>query len=112
FKTSRFPRSFPPLGIHDTVIAIGDQIVSVHGSGIFFEDQEIVKVSAVVAKETTDSWLTICFSESGKAIVQQQSIRGCTAAAAAMLFLNYGKRPDYQKLRRCNLGTFKTQEEE
>ncbi|CRX38653.1 hypothetical protein [Estrella lausannensis] len=111
-QESRWQRRIPPLGIHDTVIGIGYGMVSLHGSPNFMRDDEIVKVGAISGNKTIDPEITIHHLESGKAILQQQSMKGASAASVAMLFLDHGHRPDLQKLRRANSGVIKLQQEQ
>lgn len=111
-QESVLQRRVPPLGVYDTVIGIGDRIVSLHGTPHFMQDNEIIRVGAVLERKKISPGLCIEYTDSGKVIMQQQSMRGSSAAAAAMLFLDHGKLPDYQKLRRSNSGDIKMQEQQ
>lgn len=101
-------RRIPPIGWCDTIIFKNGMIKSVHGSGELFNDSEILEkleiVKRVVIKRFIDSNLYAEYTRHGKAIIQQQGTRGCTAATAAMLIMDNGKQPDIQQLRIRNLG--------
>lgn len=96
-------RHYPPLGLMDTMI--GGK--SAHGQGDCFLNDEIVKKIPVVRrKKLTDNGNSIYarYTVHNKAIIQQQGVRGCTAAVAAMLILDYGKQPRLRELAYRNLG--------
>lgn len=91
-------RRIPPLSMIDTQIVVDGKFTSEHGSVDFFTDDEILEnlnIIKTVIQEDTE----IRYTKNGKAILQQQATRGCTAATAAMLILDNGKEPDYWGLR-------------
>jgi hypothetical protein len=91
-------RRIPPLSLIDTLIVVDGEFTSEHGTVDFFTDDEILEnlnIIKTVIKENTE----IRYTKNGKAILQQQATRGCTAATAAMLMLDNGKEPNYWGLR-------------
>lgn len=109
-KVVSVKRSQPPLGMHDSVVGFGGKMDSPRGSALFFEDEEIQSVSSIVAIEELPSGMKIYRSENNKVVLQQQSKRGCTAAAGTMLILDHGKKADLNVLPRCNLWSTKVLE--
>lgn len=119
FKISR---RTPPLAICDTIIFKDGKIAGAHNRGVkphFFQDHEIIQVHAVLRKQLLDGenpfpeadqwgveWRPIYaeYSAHQKPIIQQAAMRGCTAAATAMLIMDHGKQCDVQGLRMRNLG--------
>lgn len=101
-------RAIPPVSIMDTQRAPG---VSVHGTTELFKDNEIVEKLDIIRREkiVMDSKVFVSYTKHGKAIIQQQATRGCTAATAAMLIVDHGKQPDLQVLRMRNLGNDENQ---
>jgi len=107
-------RKFPPYGFADTVIghrnAKGEMVIqSIHGQHLIFQNEEIVTEHAVIRKEFLQgSEIAVGFTEHGKPIIQQQGVRGCTAATAAMLIYEHGGEVNIDGmggLQWCNLGT-------
>lgn len=121
-------RRHPPLSQVDTVrVDHLGKTASAHGQGDLFKDKEIVEVHQVVDKQlisndppekkpqdnnfelsnpfaTHFSPVYVEYSNNRKAIIQQQAIRGCTAAAAAMLIVDMGGQCNVDTLRMRNLG--------
>ena len=97
-------RKTPPLSLCDTIIGTGSGIFSAHGVGTLFTDDEIIEKLNVVKKVEFGPDAFIYYTKNGKAIIQQQATRGCTAAAAAMLIMDHGKTPNFDELSRRNLG--------
>lgn len=94
-------RSYPPISPADTICVAADgSIQSIHGEGLSFQDQEIyrVRLQALPGHK-------IQRTRDGKAVLQQQAVRGCTTACAAMLLADHGKAVDWKALRTRNLGT-------
>lgn len=93
-------RSCPPISRADTICAGADgSIQSIHGQGLSFQDQEIyrVRLHALPGRK-------IQRTRDGKAVLQQQAVRGCTTACSAMLLADHGKAVDWAALRARNLG--------
>jgi hypothetical protein len=96
-------RKIPPVSFHDTVRPVS--LVSVHGTGELFLDCEIVEKLDIVRVEVIkDSLIYAYYTRNGKAIIQQQGTRACTAATAAMLIMDNGGTPDVSQLKSRNLG--------
>ena len=94
------PSLFPELGKLSTLGA--------HGYANSYSDKSILKVYPVthsmkIIQEPRS--VTVYFTENKKPIIQQQSTRGCSAAATAMLILEHEKPIDLVELTRRNLGT-------
>jgi hypothetical protein len=97
-------RNIPPLGICDTIIFSPSGIKSVHGSGELFSDSEIVEKLDIIKRIEIGSNIYASYTKNGKAIIQQQATRGCTATTAAMLIMDNGKKANLVALRTRNLG--------
>lgn len=100
-KTKKIERAYPPLSVADTVKAHGG---SIHGQAELFEDHEIILPILARAVEPPK----IAKGVNGKAVIQQQATRGCTAACVAMLQADHGKAVDWDELMLCNLGDIDT----
>ncbi len=116
-NSPKYARRYPPLSSNDTFM--GNLKASLHGKANVFEDEEIIKVhdifySRVVEnviknifnsdeKEDTILKLKVELSNNHRAIVPQQSTRGCSAAAMAMLIIDNNKIPDLQTLTTWNV---------
>lgn len=121
----RANRRYPPVSLVDTIIVENGKIKSVHGHGDLFSNSEILKVHQVLQRKLLDGGVCgmpehllqkmpyfsefnddvyVEFTKNQKAIIQQQAVRGCTAAVAAMLIVDHGKSCDINELRRRNLG--------
>ena len=99
-------RRHPPISLADTVIGDGaGGWISVHGQMTVFQDDDILRVCPLTEEQTVDGVPISYLQTNGKVVIQQQSIRGCTAAAATMLLVDHHKRPDAPYLRQTNLGT-------
>ena len=87
-----FFRKIPPVSLRDTsIISIASGILlSEHGSTRVFEDHEIIEVHAVISKVELGNRVFAQYTTSGKAIIQQQSTRGCSPAAVSMLIKDNG----------------------
>lgn len=97
-------RKIPPLSIVDTFIATSSGIKSAHGKGELFSDHEIVEKLPIVRRQLIGDKVYAEFTKYGKAIIQQQATRGCTAATSAMLIVDNGKQPKISNLKMRNLG--------
>lgn len=105
-------RRVPPISIVDTAIYGFDKngqiksAKSIHGVAACFADEDILLIHKVIRKEQIplNKNIFIEYSEHGKAIIQQQATRGCTAAVAAMLIADHGKTVDIHELKMRNLG--------
>ncbi|MCE5315861.1 MAG: hypothetical protein LLG04_00680 [Parachlamydia sp.] len=122
FLTGADPRKnrrTPQLALCDTIVFKNGKPVGAHDRGIklqLFQDQEILQVHQVIRKQLLDGereqvpfgfeWHPIYaeFTANQKAIIQQGAMRGCTAAATAMLILDSGKQCDVGSLRGRNIG--------
>jgi hypothetical protein len=103
---SHIERRTPPLSIHDKVIGDFNGMWIPHGCPEFFRDDEISKVSKIVNSEVIGDTLKIYYSENGKAILLQQSIRGSSAASSAMLILDHKKIPCIRTIKSRDLNNF------
>ncbi|QZA58602.1 hypothetical protein [Candidatus Rhabdochlamydia porcellionis] len=115
---SSLSRRYPPIGRLDTIEMAKDAqgktiVVSIYRTCSLFKDEEILKHHAVIKqeligkcfnkyKEEEDVYMD--FTENGKAIIQQQATRGCTAAVAAMLIKDQKGKFNFYGLSMCNLG--------
>ena len=106
YPTSIQNRRVPPLSQSDTIMVVGGAIRSIHSDGTekFFRDDEILKLhpsnSSIEISESVNADLT----DNNKIVIQQQAKRGCTAAVAAMLIYDAGKKVDVSNLQSTNLG--------
>lgn len=100
-------RRYPPLSRVDTICCRNGEITSVHGTGKLFKDGEIIEVhpSVGIRKVGSSQKIEADITALGKVVIQQQAIRGCTAATAAMLIVDHGGEPSTRILRMRNLGT-------
>lgn len=98
-------RKFPPKSEVDTIIWEKNdngqmEFVSKNGQMNCFDDKEILKTHGSSVKKLTQKIycvsdkkyypMEIGFDHKGRSIIQQQAIRGCTAATAAMLIVDNG----------------------
>lgn len=99
-------RKIPPLSKLqiDTIIEKNGKEQSAHGKPKLFDDHEIVEKLDIVKKVDIGEGVYAYYTKHGKAIIQQQAMRGCTAATAAMLIMDKGGKPDINALRGRNLG--------
>jgi hypothetical protein len=102
-------RKYPPISVVDSIISFknedgGRSVHSAHGQTNVFSDDEILKIHSFIRTESIGNRVMAGFSEHGKAIIQQQGCRGCTAATTAMIIMDAGGKPDVFRLKRCNLG--------
>lgn len=106
YPTSVKNRRYPPIGWCDTLVCKAGNVQSPHldGSEKLFADDEIITLHPSIESKVVDGKVTIDFTEHGKAVIQQQAIRGCTAAVAAMLIYDEGKELNADSLSRTNLG--------
>lgn len=92
-------RRKPPRSLVDTIGKAGrDKEI------VFFSDDVIVEKLPICKRENIGESVFAYFTQHGKAIIQQQAIRGCTAAVTAMLIMDHQKRPNLTKLTQRNLG--------
>ena len=98
---SKITRRIPPLSPIDTLI----RGAGAHGTATVFEDSEIKAIHGVVRHQSLGGNGVIAdFTKRGKAIIQQQATRGCTAAVTAMLIMDNGRAPNLWELISRNLG--------
>ncbi len=122
-------RKPPPLGFHDTICIRNNKFSSVHPvddpDNILFSDTEIIEKLDIVKKVaieivenapnlsefemlSTPKSIYANYTKHGKAIIQQQGVRGCTAATAAMLIMDNctedNIKVDVNALRTRNIG--------
>lgn len=84
-ERSRYARRYPPLGRKDTIIIRpGQSARSIYESSFapFIQDSEILHIHPLQPAHLRG--LSYGLSE-GLAVIQQQGVRGCTAASAEML---------------------------
>lgn len=101
----------------DTILILDHTVNSAHADGVLFVDEEIVEKLGIIKKVEIENEFEVneeskvyaTFTKHNKAIIHQQARRGCTAATAAMLIFDNGKKPDLQKLRSTNLGNDESQ---
>ncbi|MBT3393674.1 MAG: hypothetical protein HN411_01000 [Waddliaceae bacterium] len=94
---SKYERTYP--GMHcneDMIYPYAEAAVDMD----IFYDEEILRVHSPVREECTKEEGCVAYSANGTALIQQQSIRGSFAAAAAMLIIDNGKTPDYATLKK------------
>jgi hypothetical protein len=101
-QSVKIDRRYPPVSLNDTI----DESESLYGKEDLFSDKEIVRVHKAKDYRFSDEYsnITIAFSKYNKAIIQQQSIRGCTAASAAMLIFDRGGKISIYELMMRNAG--------
>jgi hypothetical protein len=94
-------RRYPSVSHADTLVGEGGVPVSAHGpSRDFIADSEIVEVERL-RPSTLISILS--YTADNRAVIQQQSIRGCTAAVTAMLISDNDRFFDSHTLSARNL---------
>lgn len=110
-KTPFIDRKTPPLSDlgYDTVIIVNGKIQSAHPDVKFIPDEEIVKVYDFIPEKQKqvkegECSVSIDFTINGKAVIQQQAKRGCTAAVSAMLIYDNDKKFALEDLLSRNLG--------
>lgn len=96
-------RKFPPVSLKDTAIIPFNILLSEHGTARVFEDHDIVEVQPVISKVELGQKICAAYTSNGKAVIQQQSTRGCAAAATAMLIKDHGGQVESTTLKSCNL---------
>lgn len=97
-------RKVPPIGTFDTIVLTPTGIKSVHGQGELFSDSEIIEKLDIIERVEIEHNIYASYTKNRRAIIQQQATRGCTAATAAMLIMDNGKKPDLKNLQCRNLG--------
>ncbi len=101
-------RKYPPVSLVDTIRLVSTkdriQVEPLHGPCNIFSDEEIVSLHEVVMTTHQEDGLNIDYSTDLKAIIQQQSLRGCAMASAAMLLKDFGVSPSFDTLSNANLG--------
>lgn len=110
------PRRYPPPSLlagdvctweNDSGAGLSP-LVAKEAQNNLFADAEILEVHQVMRteKDKSGSYLEISFSKNGKAIIQQQAAKGCSAGATAMLIYDKGKAISVQDmLKRSLAGT-------
>ena len=106
-------RKHPPLSVSDSAFFFRNSAGSItacstHREANVFYDDEIITTHPTIRTESIGDRIIATFSEHNKAIIQQQSIRGCTAATAAMLIMDHGGQPDLNRFRQDTLGNTET----
>jgi hypothetical protein len=96
-------RSVPRVSLNDTGF-FGGARKSIHGETRVFEDHEIARIHQPDSTKAFSSSQIEVFFKDGKAILQQQGTRACSAACVAMLILDKGGIPNWQQVRSTNLG--------
>lgn len=106
-------RKIPPLSGTGSDTIIIDPITltykSVHGTTTYFADEDIAEVLPILQQRHIGNGIYAYYTQHGKAIIQQQATRGCTAATAAMLSMDHGAKADLFELRDRNLGNHANQ---
>lgn len=112
-------RTTPAPSLSDTCVYLfNGSVHSEHGEGEFFADAEIIgkenivhsldllsyKGSSGFPSRFGDDDVALNYTKYGKAIIQQQAVRGCTAAVTAMLLVDHKKDVNAESLRKRNLG--------
>ncbi len=100
-------RGTPPLSIMDTITFNPENsLTSAHPKFNLFTDDEILRKEKILEKKTISpsTRIDVAYTQHRKAIIQQQGMRGCTAAVAAMLIMDHGKSPNIYELQTRNLG--------
>lgn len=103
--TTNLDRKYPPVSSIDTMI----NGIGAHGTTVFFNDEDILEIHQVIKRELIQEKndyqeeVFIEYTSNNKPIIQQQAVRGCTAAAACMLIADAGGKVDPYDLL-CNLG--------
>lgn len=105
----QFNRLFPPIGFNDTVSIQNGIFKSLHPSIKVFKNKEIQTVHRgdFIQPATIDDRIApfeVTRNELGKHVLQQQSTRGCTAGAVAMLLLDHQQKIDPEEMANSNLG--------
>ncbi len=80
-----------------------------------FSDDAILEVFEVIREEEMAEGVykvPVKYTSHGKAIIQQQAVRGCTAAVAAMLIIDLKGKCDLHSLYATNLGNRESIERE
>lgn len=95
-------RAYPSPGAMDTMVGLGQYRDEIHAE--FFSDEDIVRKEKIQREEFGNYNILVRYTTHGKAIIQQQTLRGCTAAAAAMLIKDCGGEPNWDNLRFTDLG--------
>lgn len=111
-KQPKYDRTYPPLAMCDTVMNISaEKLVSIHGQGLCFQDEEIVAIRGrslpPPLPNNQAEEIALGTTKKGKIILQQQSIRGCTAACVEMLKADNGKSINWSYMRSATLGNTK-----
>ena len=99
-------RRYPPLSMVDTIKVVKGAAKSLHcdGNEKFYADEEILKLHPSIRTVDIGSNVKVDFTENNKAVIQQQAMRGCTAAVVAMLVFDAGKSINMGALKNTNLG--------
>jgi hypothetical protein len=102
-------RLYPPIGFNDTVTFERGVLKSLHPSVNVFKNHEIQEIHQgdVFLPETINgrrALFEVRRNELGKHVLQQQSTRGCTAGAVAMMLLDHQRKIDPEEMANSNLG--------
>jgi hypothetical protein len=96
-------RAYPRMALADTVLDIRGKKLSAHGACTvdFLGDKEILRVLPFVSVRQVDG-IEVGYIRDGKTLIQQQGLRGCAAAAAAMLIADRGRPFNANALHETN----------
>lgn len=107
YPLSTNQRRYPPRASCDTVRFEHGQLVSAHPEKIdLFKEEEIIALHP--AQSQNVDGLRVHLDDKRRIVIQQQAVRGCTAAAVSMLTYPKYKKIDVNYLRRTNLGDTRT----
>lgn len=98
-ESEQLIRCYPPLSQADTII--GGK--GAHGQALSFEDKDIIEIFQRC--QQGDRSIPKIHN---KAVLLQQSTRGCTSACAEMFKADHNKPVDWKEMETTNLGTTKT----
>lgn len=109
YPTSIENRRIPPLSSIDTVICINGVIKSIHPENVkLYQDDEILILHPSCQQVDLGDDIKADMTQNSKIVIQQQAMRGCTAAVAAMLIYDAKKPIDINSLQSTNLGNTKS----
>lgn len=105
FEQTKANRSHPPISIVDEIHIVNGKIVSRYDrSKNFLTHVKMHPFERIVPLENGSS-VKVGYTRNGKAVIQQQAVRGCSAAVAAMLIVDNGGKYDEKDLILRNLGS-------
>ena len=102
YPTSVNKRRYPPLSVADTVKRVPSGVISEHGEKHnFLRNDEILELHKAISQKVQGFAADI--DDRGRIVIQQQAVRGCSAAAVSMLIYPRTKTIDTRYLRMTNL---------